>query len=129
MSFLQTYKTEGGYVSEMSRTPPGEPGWTAFDSPVEWTGPCLAVTDALVVDFAEHRARYIAPDPWGGASNPDPGTPPDPDVVLATVASCDAWADTAEGTDAWEGYRHALWVEEQLSRTTPRAGVRDALEV
>ena len=129
MPILQIYKTAAGYISEMSRTPPPFEDWLAFESPVGWTGPCLAVADTLIVDFVEHRARYITPDPMSGFTRPDPGTPPDADVVLATVASCEVWADTAKGTDAWEGYRHALWVEEQLSRTTPRAGVRDALEV
>ena len=125
MSLIATYRTGAeGYLTELSRGL-NDLDWLAFAAPVDWTGLCLAVRNDLTVDFTEHRARYIA-EPY---NRPDPGTPPDADVVLATVASCEAWADTAEGTDAWEGYRHALWVQEQLTQATPRAGIAEALGV
>jgi len=128
MAILRIYKIIDNHISEMSRASPPVEGWEAFPISLDYSGPCFGITKDLEVDLVEHRARFIAPDMFG-QTLPDPGTPPDVSTVLLTVAACQAWVSTAEGTPAYEGYRHALWVHEQLTKTTPRAGIKSALGI
>jgi len=147
MVFMTMYKADGSYITDVTWAAlPLIEGYTAFNAPVEIDG-CLAITDQLTVDFEEHRQRYIVPPPlsvqrlrrWdpelgrdrtpaSDQTQPDPGPPPDPSIVLATVSACQTWVSTAT-TEQKACYNSALWVHEQLTRTTPRVGVKSALGI
>ena len=94
MRLMKSYKISNGYISDMSRSAEPLEGWLSFETPIE-VGNCMVITDELIVDFVEQRARYITPTSFG-QSQEDPGTPPDPSVALATVAACQAWVSRLE---------------------------------
>ena len=129
MPVLNSYKAADGYITELTKAVDVD-GWAAFQPPgIEFHGPCsIAVDDGnLSVDFNQQRIDFQAPDLMG-QSQPDPGTPPDPSVVLATVAACQAWVSTATAEQK-ACYNSALWVHEQLTRTPPRVGIATALGI
>jgi hypothetical protein len=138
MVFMTMYKADS-YITDVTwAAPPLLEGYTAFNAPVE-IGGCLAITDQLTVDFEEHRQRYISDQrlrswdpelgrdrtPASDQTQPDPGPPPDPTIVLVDTASVEVWVNAATNATI-NGYKYPLWVYEQLSGTS-RPEIKSAL--